>query len=83
MPIILLTQEQLGEFDSEGNFSKRPTRDITGTEITELHGTIKRVRLHGKKYFVTIPPGKDHPDNEYKLADEPKHANAPALKPKD
>lgn len=78
MPIFLLTPEQLGEFDSEGSFAKRPTKDITGADITELHGTIKRLRFNGKKYFVTIPPGKDNAANEYKLAEEPKPAPPPA-----
>lgn len=77
MPIIKLSPDQLGTFDSEGNFDKRPTRDILGAEITDLHGTIKRLRFNGVKYFVTIPPGKDSDANEYKLADDPKPADEP------
>ena len=79
MPIIKLSPEQLGEFDSEGAMSKRPTQDITGAEITALHPTIKRLRFSGKKYFVTIPAGKDHQDNVYELAG----STPPAPKPKD
>lgn len=75
---ITLTPEMLGEFDSEGAFSKRPTQDILGTEITALHATVKRLTFNGKKYFVTIPVGKDHPDTVYKLA-----GSTPAPKPKD
>jgi hypothetical protein len=80
MPVYHLTDEQLGDFDADGNIAKRPTQDITGAEIFALHGTIKRLFLGGKKYFVTIPPGKDHPDNEYKLAEESKPASAPKAK---
>jgi hypothetical protein len=69
MHVIFLEPDQLGEFDSEGNMSKRPTRDTAGAEITGLHGTIKRLRFGGTKYFVTIPPGQDRPDIEYKLAE--------------
>jgi hypothetical protein len=83
MPVINLTPDQLGEFDPDGNISKRPTQDITGADITALHGTMKRLRLGGKKYFVTIPPGKDNEANEYKLAEEPKAASAPAPKSKE
>lgn len=78
MPVIKLTPEMLGEFNDDGSMGKRPTQDIFGTDITALHATIKRVRLGGKKYFVTIPIGKDHPDNMYELA-----VSAPAPKTKD
>ncbi len=82
MPVILLTSDQIGEFDSEGNFAKRPTKDSLGNEIIDLHGTIKRLRLGGKACFITIAPGKDSEANEYKLADEPKPDNpiVPKLK---
>ena len=80
MPKIILTQDMLGDIDSDGNMSKRPTQDITGTEITALHPTIKRLRFNGKKHFVTIPTGKDHPDNVYELSEEPKPAPAPKTK---
>lgn len=79
MPKIILTPDMLGDIDSEGNLGKRPTQDIFGTEITAMHSTIKRLRFNGKRHFVTIPNGKDHPDNVYELAEEPK----PAPKVKD
>jgi hypothetical protein len=80
MPVIKLTPEMLGEYNDDGSLGKRPSQDILGNDITALHATVKRVRLGGKKYFVTIPIGKDHPDNVYELASTPTVPSAPKTK---
>lgn len=80
MPTIKLTTEQFGEYDADGNMIKRPTQDITGGDLPggALHPTVKHIRASGRLYFVTIPVGKDHPDNVYEIP-----GSAPAPKAKD
>lgn len=73
MPNIKLTPEQVGEYDNDGNMLKRPTQDTLGNDLPggTLHPTVKHIRSGGKLYFVTIPVGKDHPDNVYQVPGAP------------